>query len=512
MKNKLLYIIVGIFSFSSCNDDFLKLAPETNLTSAAFFKTESHFDLALVGVYSQLRGIVSPGHYMDEMRSDNTFFRYYAPDRGPANWVEDIVEWTDQSQTTVVNNRYYSNYQGISRANTILSRIDGSELSEEAKARITGETSFLRAFYYFDLVTHYGGVPLYLNEVLDEASAYESRASVEEVFDQIIADLENAISKLPVASTFPQSGRATKGAAKMLLAKAYMSKPSREYGKAERELLDITQMNYSLLDNYADCFDSKNKNHKESIFDIQYQEGDDGQQSAFLYTMLPKTSNTGIATGVVVNNVSAGGWNVPNQELIDSYEAGDIRLNASVKIIEGTLNGGSLFNDPITYLSMKEIGNYTPESGKVYLPFIAKFLHGPYSKPSNTGENWPVFRYADALLLLAESLVEQNKNSEAIPFLNAVRKRAGLPNLSEATKENVLNERRHELAFENHRWTDLIRTGKAIEFMTAYGIRTKREYDFLPEASFNITENRLIYAIPFRETQINPKLGQNPGY
>lgn len=514
MKNKIIYIlvIIGNICFTSCSDDFLNLFPKTNLTEKTFYKTESHFDLALVGLYTPLRGMINAGLYMDEMRSDNTFYRYYGPARGPANWVEDIIQWMDHAQTTVTNQRYYDDYSGISRANTILSRIKDSELSEEAKNRITGETYFLRAFYYFDLVTHFGGVPLYIEEVLNEETAYLPRASEVEVYDQIIIDLLNAIPKLPVAKTFPQSGRVTQGAAKMLLAKAYMSKPTRDYPKAESELRDITNMNYSLLDNYADCFDPANKNHRESIFEIQFKEGDYGQQSTFLYTMLPKTSNTGVATGVSVNNIPEGGWNVPNQELIDSYEDGDLRLPASVKVMEGSLNGGHIYYDPITYLAIKDIGNYIPESDKVYYYFISKFLHGPYNQPLNCDDNWPIFRYADVLLLLAESLVEQNKNGEALPFLNEVRQRAGLPKLSEATKENVINERRHELAFENHRMTDLIRTGKAIEVMTAYGNRMLNEFDFVPKTAFSNINYRLIFPIPFREMQINKELVQNPGY
>jgi len=277
------YLILGVVLLNSCSDDFLKISPETNLTDAAFFKTESHFNLALVGAYESLRGLVHPGLYMDEMRADNTFFRYYAPDRGPANWVEDIIQWTDQSQTTAVNERYYINYSGISRTNAILSRIENADINDEAKKSILGETLFLRAFYYFDLVTHYGGVPLYLEEVLDEQSSYKPRATAEEVYSQIISDLQSAISNLPVATTFPQSGRATQGAAKMLLAKAYMSKPTRDYTLAESELRDVLNMNYGLLDNYADVFEPANKNHKESIFDIQFKEGDDGQQNFYIY-------------------------------------------------------------------------------------------------------------------------------------------------------------------------------------------------------------------------------------
>lgn len=509
---KLVFCLCIMAAMASCSEDFLKLSPETNLVSSTFYKTESHFDLALVGTYSQLRGIVSPGHYMDEMRSDNTFFRYYAPDRGPANWVEDIVQWTDQSQTTVVNERYYSNYRGISRANTILTQIENASISSQAKARISGETLFLRAFFYFDLVTHYGSVPLYLTQVTNETSAYQNRATVVEVYGQIIADLEAAMPSLPVAATFPQTGRATLGAAKMLLAKSYLSMPQKNYAKAESLLREVTNMNYQLLDEYISNFVPANKNNRESIFDIQYMEGDDGQQNSFIYSMLPKTSNTAIATGIVVNNVSQGGWNVPNDNLIASFETKDKRLKSSIKVIEGSLNGGNVNTDPITYIAIREVGSYTPQAGRVYFPFVAKFLHGPYSKPFNTGQNWPVFRYADALLLLAESLVMQQKNNDALPYVNAVRKRAGLDDVAAVNIDNLLLERRHEFAFENHRWTDLIRTGKVIDVMSAYGVEMKKQYSFLPAASFNINANRLVYPIPYRETQINPNLGQNEGY
>lgn len=123
-----------------------------------------------------------------------------------------------------------------------------------------------------------------------------------------------------------------------------------------------------------------------------------------------------------------------------------------------------------------------------------------------------IYRYADALLLLAECLVAENKAGEALPYLNQVRKRAGLPDLALATADNVSNERRHELAFENHRWLDLIRTGKAIEILNAKGVRLKAKYGWIIPAAFDVTEQKLLYPIPFREIQINNKLVQNPGY
>lgn len=505
---KLLYLIIGTLILNSCSEDYLDVVPETYSSAATFFKSESDFDQALVGAYTNLRGIVYPSIMMDEMRSDNTFYWHALSQRGPANWVEDIAEFTNHPQTTVPGNRYSNDFSGIAKVNTILTRIDNIELSEEAKSRISGEALFLRAFYYFDLVTHFGGVPLHLEEVTTDEGAFKPRDSEEDVYNQMITDLSSAIPKLSSPTDFPQSGRATKGAAKMLLAYAYMSKPTREYAKAENELRDIMNMNYSLLNNYSDVFDPSNKNHSESIFEIQYQKGDQGQQSSFLYNFLPRTSNTEVATGVAVNNLTQGGWAIPTQEMVDSYEDGDLRLSVSIGVVEGI----QVSDNELKYEAVKDIIGYVPETDKDYHYFIKKYFHPPYELQFNTDENWPVFRYADALLLLAESLVEQNKHNEALPYINQVRSRAGLPDLSEATKENVASERRHELAFEAHRWTDLVRTGKAIEVMSEFGNRMKNIHSFLQPGDFNITENKLLYPIPFREMEVNSELVQNAGY
>ena len=114
--------------------------------------------------------------------------------------------------------------------------------------------------------------------------------------------------------------------------------------------------------------------------------------------------------------------------------------------------------------------------------------------------------------MLAESLVEQGKEAEALPYLNQVRERAGLKPLTVATKQNVSDEMRHELAFENHRWTDLIRTGQAVSVMNEYGKEMKRLYGWILPSAFNVTKERLIFAFNKRELEINDKLVQNPGY
>lgn len=515
MNKRILFIIVAATVIISCNKD-LNLVPVTNLSSATFFQNKSQYQQAITAAYSNLRGVALTGIYMDEMRSDNTFFSYYAPDRGTQTSVEAMAQFLDNNissqEPNNPGNRYGNDYSGISRVNTVLTRIKtATGLTQGAIDSISGEALFLRAFYYYDLVTHYGGVPLQLEEVTSQEGAFLPRNTDVEVYNQIVTDLTAAIPKLPVAATFPQSGKATKGAAKMLLAYTYMSKPTKELAKAETELLDITKMNYGLLANYADVFVLTNKNSKESIFEVQYKIGNDGQQSDFAWRFIPKSTNTEFILGLhgtsIRGGLSSGGWNVPTQELVSSYEKDDKRLPASIQVAEGTMSG-----DNFTITAIKSSVGYVPNPGVTYNYYINKYIHPPYTVEYNTDDNWPVYRYSGALLLLAECLVSENKAADALPYLNQVRRRAGLADLAVATADNVSNEMRHELAFENHRWTDLIRTGKAVEVLNAKGARMKALYGWILPAAFNVTKEKLIYAIPTREVQINNKLTQNPGY
>jgi hypothetical protein len=148
--------------------------------------------------------------------------------------------------------------------------------------------------------------------------------------------------------------------------------------------------------------------------------------------------------------------------------------------------------------------------------FIKKFYNKPYGLQNNTDDNWPLYRYSDVLLMLAESLNEQGKPADALPYLNQVRTRAGLASATssdQATLRSVIaHERRVELAFENHRWFDLLRTGQAITVLNAFGVLQKLAHPYILPAAYNVTNDRLIYAIPFRETQVNTSLTQNPSY
>jgi hypothetical protein len=511
MKKTVILITVAavLVLLNGCSDDFLEIYPKTSVTSGTFYKTSAHFDQALMGTYAQLRILPYAGRIMDETRSDNSFYTFYV---GIARETDPIILFTDNTEDTgtYVGPRYSGMYAGISRANAILDRLDASELSDAEKSKVKAEALFLRAFFYFDLVTHWGPVPLMLHEVTSEEDAFVPNASVEDVYAQIIADVSEAITLgLPVASSFPQSGRATMGAAKVLRAYACMSKPAREYTKAEQDLLDVTHMNYTLEEDYAEIYSLGNKNGRESIFEIQYMDGDGGQHNDLPWREIPRCSNNDLLMGVNANNYVniAGGWNVPTQEMIDSYEEGDLRLSVSIAVAEGTLNGDQFF-----FERLAEPKGYTVPEGKGFRYFTRKFYHPPYNFALRAGDNFPLYRYGGALLLLAECLVEQGKNNEALPYLNAVRKRAGLPELTAATKQNVSDEMRHELAFEHHRWTDLIRTGQAITVMTEFGRTMKSLYGWIPENAFNVTQERLVYPFPRRELEVNKYLVQNPGY
>jgi hypothetical protein len=296
----------------------------------------------------------------------------------------------------------------------------------------------------------------------------------------------------------------------MLMAYVDMTEPTKNYADAETQLTAITQMNYVLLPSYASVFDPNNKNNQESIFEVQYlSDLTSGLQSDFAWVFMPKATNPQAIMGYNGGSMNLGsGWNVPTQEMVSSYETGDQRLDASIAVVEGTISGVEDF----TITDLKSSVGYTPTPGVTYFYMIKKYFHPPYMAAFNTPDDFPVFRYSGALLLLAECLVDEGKATQALPYLNMVRARAGLPPQTTATIDNIATEARHELAFENHRWTDLIRVGQAISACTAKGVTLKSIYGWLLPQSFDVTQDRLIYPIPSREMQINTNLVQNPGY
>jgi starch-binding outer membrane protein, SusD/RagB family len=511
-----LFLAIAVLVLGACKKEFLTLYPEGNLNEGNFYKSTQDFQQAVNGAYVPLRDVANVAYFMDENRSDNTHYDYNSKDRGNA-LLENLVDFLDDANHPTILTRYQADYNGISRTNVILDRLAAIDftMADADKNQIMGEAKALRAHYYFDLVRNYGGVPLHLHEVKSSSDGFLARSTSEEVYTQIIADLTDAIALLAAPTfTAAQTGRITKGTASTALAAVYFQR--KEYVKAVPVLQSVTQMGYTLFSNYRDIFNPSNKNgNKEIIFDVQFQSGTTGQQSNFIYRFTPITTNTINVLGVSFNN-TIGGWNIPTDNLVNSYEAGDKRLDATVGIVEGTLDANTNF---IPARIVSSVG-YTTPPGLVSKRFARKYFYPPYpALNQNTDQNWPIYRYADVLLMLAESLNETNRSSEALPFLNQIRTRAfGAGNGQIVTtdpialKTIIAKERRMELALENKRWQDLIRTDQAITVMNAYGVNLKLQYGYLLPQSYNVVPTRLLYAIPLREMQLNSKLVQNPGY
>lgn len=497
MKIKII-LLAGLVSvgLTSC-EEFLNIAPQNAVTPENFFQSESDFRQAVDGIYAPLQQLYNneSSWAMGEMRSDNTHYFYNVDYRLP--YPEEIADFLNGSENDVTQHKYYINYDIINRANQVLNVIDEAALEPATKNNLKGQALFLRALSYFDLVKYFGGVPLHLTPSRNMETAFLPRASAEEVYAQIQSDATAAADLLPNKAN-QQAGRATSGAALTLLGDVYLN--LKEWDRAESVLKQIS--GYELLNDYAAVYNPNNKNHSESIFEVQYLEGTSlGLHSSFPYFFVPLSADHAQLTlgPSGSQSVPGSGWNIPTEDLLAAYEdtGKDQRFRASI----GFHTGASPISD----------------TSYVNLPYIKKYQHS-HSIFGQSNQNFPVYRYAEALLMLAEALNEQNKSAEAAVYLNQVRRRAGLDNLTVSgqteLREAILHERRVELAFENKRWIDLVRTGKAIEVMSAYGSKLKANpaYYYLSSSSYHVNEDHLLFPIPFLELQVNPDLQQNPGY
>jgi hypothetical protein len=332
------------------------------------------------------------------------------------------------------------------------------------------------------------------------------------VYAQIEADAKDAVTELAAPAKFPQTGEVTKGAATVLLAELYAVE--KKWAAAEALLNSLPAMGYDLNGNYADAFLPTNKNSKESLFEIQFLGGTmtGATPNALSFHFLPRSKDTKILTGITIDNTSTGGWNTPTDDLIKTFEPNDKRLDASIGIAEGTYDASNYF----IYAAAKSIINYTPATGKIGVPYIKKYLHAPLAATTGSSDDFPIYRYADALLLLAEVLNEQSRPSDALTPLNKVRARAGLDPVTitdiDKVRDTIFHERRVELAFENHRWTDLLRTDKALTVINAFGVKIRQQLPFLSSDAYVIDEHNLVFPIPQNEVGLNPKIKQNTGY
>ncbi len=486
----------------------LEVNPETFSGTTTYYQTPEQMERAVFGAYSVLQGTygggaTGPMWLLAEMRSDNTTYEFNVQNRStaPQETIDTFVTSADNNSTVAGWNNAYL---GILQANTILDRIDAVVYADPAaKNRIIGEAKFLRALHYFNLVRLFGAVPLVVHETQSYEGAFTStRTPADSVLKVVIADVRDAITKLPTRAALPaaQRGRATQGAASMLLADVYMWQ--KNWQEAATVLQTVTAMGYTLVTTgtptaYDRVFDPAFKNGPESIFEVQYTDAVIGEGSGYAVRFAPITSGTTFTAGG--DNANNGGWNVPTRDMLRAYEPGDLRKAASI----------GFYVNPARNLTETDVA-----IGDT-IPYVKKFIH-PYTLAARQNDNFPVWRYAEALLNYAEVLNELGRTAEAYSFINQVRTRAGLPALAGlsqgAFRDAVFREERVELAFEDKRWFQLVRTGNAVAISSAHGTELKGyAVGRRDPGTYIVTANMLLYPIPVREITTNG-LTQNPGY
>ncbi|QHV93909.1 RagB/SusD family nutrient uptake outer membrane protein [Spirosoma endbachense] len=458
----------------------LDLSPVTNLTNVTYYKTADDAKAALGACYSQIGG-TDP--FLDLATSDDGVpFLTGSADR-PLLWRYNITP----SNTFISN--YAGAYSGINRSNIVLGRLPGISMDESLKKRYIAEAKFLRALHYFNLVRLYGDVPIVTTETTSLDGLAVSRDPADKVYELIEADLKEAESVLPKTYPASESGRATQGAAKGMLARVYLTRAGTTAGSPywaqaaakAKEVMDLGV--YDLYANFADAFAISARGGKENIFEIQNLTDVKGHTLGRGYGVRSAPIYPGTGSGIAR----------PSPSLFNLYSDKDTRKAV-------TFLTSYVYNGVTTTLSSTD-----PDFTK------AIAFQKLWDKPAKTleGTSIPILRYSDVLLMYAEATNEASNGptTDAYAALNKVRTRAGLTALSGLPyaqfKEAVWLERRLELTFENSRRFDLIRTGRLLDAV-------KAENSFARNAT--IQPFHVLMPIPQTDMDANPNLKQNPGY
>lgn len=475
---KKIMSIIALTFIMSCSEDFIELSPVDTVSVEVLYKTDKDFKDALIGVYGAFQNQYQSMYLFGDMRGDDSW------DELVKFTAAAVDNFTLNNDDPLLRNTWRNYYVIISRANTLLTKIEKADVSIVTnKEHYIGEAKFLRALAYFDLVRIFGDVPMATTNLTIEEAYQTGREKVDKIYDEVIVkDLLEAEGKLPEQYSGADVGRATQGAAKSLLGKVYLT--IGDFQKAEAKLQEVTTMGYALLPDYNDLFDyTKNEHHSEYIFDIEYEQGI-GEGNCFTNNFTPKNPALAEFYGVTGGQ---NGNNNPPETLFAIFVPEDLRKE--ITAAKGHTNEDGEFIPLIP--TSNDVATFT----KKYMVRLLANCDGP--------ANWKVIRYADVLLMYAEALNENGKTNEALGYLNQVRVRAGLEGYSDLTqddtREKIYLERRLELSFEGHRWFDLVRTGRALSVMQPYGMEP----------------HMTIFPIPLNQIQLinDPVIfPQNPGY
>jgi len=490
---------------TSCKKSLDQL-PISNNTTDTYFNAPNDFLQGINAVYNDLRTYPDRLLNLSETRSDNL---YAVSDGGVRDWEGINSFFKTIAANPYVEEGWLKDFNGISRANTMLEQLvkNGSVLPTDAiRLRYEAEAKFLRAFYYFDLVRLYGEVPLIDHSVLVDEALNIPRSPVADIYKLIISDLQFASENLPIPSAYTtaEKGRASKFAAKSLLALVYMTRSGPDYGIKGPGLglnewpLAVTQLNdvinsgaYSFITGsgaYSSLFALSNENNKEVVFNVEFATGSNPQVGAtYPWLLVPDGYFQSLG------KVNQGGLEIRpvSTNLLNSYEANDLRKSFSIQ------------------------AGYVIDKGATETRSFFKKYVDPTQVPASRTDwaiNFIVMRYTDVLLLKAECVLHGAPGSTATDVdavVNNVRIRAGLAGgKTGITLPQLMEERRKEFAAEGTRWHDLVRSGLVTTVMPAWIAADDVRKQIQP---FN--NNYIIYPVP--QSQLDVKIGlysQNVGY
>lgn len=447
---------------TSCGDSFFDLEPASSVTIDKVYKTASDYNVAVIGCYAKLQSQVNFYTECCEYRSDNLSLG--APTAGTQDRY-DIDHFTEKPSNGILSS-YWANFNNnVYRCNLLLDQIDGANFAENLKKQYKGEAMFIRALNYFNMYRIWGGVPATKHVVSAAEALKVARYSDEQMFDLIAGDLKEIVDNnyLPETYSSADMGRATSGAAKALLGKVYLT--FHKWTEA-KDILSQLIGKYQLVSPIAQVFDVDNNNNNEIIFAVHFNKEIEGEGHSYWYNLTNASDDT--------NQTSS---------LLNTFPTGDDR------------------KDLITYVQVEK-----------NVRLMNKFYDTKSPTFKTVGNDQILLRYADVLLMYAEALNEiqydASEGSLALKYLNAVRQRAGISNLTvkqlptqEKFRKGILVERQREFPYEGQRWFDLVRMGFAKSVMAENGVEIK--------------DYQLLFPIPQQEIEkVGDKsiLWQNPGY
>ena len=533
MNRKLILLLVPVL-LVSCKQEFLERTPVVGATEANFYKTPEDALAATIACYNTLQQEVTNIQGSSGLKPH---FRWYFGDicsddsdkggsgDGDDPQLYDFERFQGNSAGQMLLVEWQVAYRGIAYCNLALQKIPDIDMDAEVKDAYLGEARFIRAYWYFNLVTTFGGVPL-VTTPLASTEYQQPRATADQIWDLIKEDLEFAIEFLPPRSAYSlnELGRATRGSAQGLMTKvnAYLGEWESCYA-VSGDL--INEGEYS-LDAYGNIFTELGENGPGSIWEIQYMNasgGNWGQQLEGTFTNVFQRAR---------GQFNGYGFNLPTQDLVDEFEVGDPRLSHSLFQVGDVMGDRGVFTldatgFPHLYYPKKNFNNAAEEA--------------PFGDPNPNGHtNDRVIRLSDIMLFHAEACVNTGRTEEANNMVNAVRDRArgetwcpetpvgvapcsslplygewvtpaggGQPSQTpDVTVEDIWHERRVELALEGHRFFDLVRQGRAADVMQAH------LDEHFPDAGYSFVAGvNELFPIPSNEITLSGGLIiQNPGY